>query len=220
MTEALIIPAMVCAGVLVLGVATHRAFSIKGPWGNISVGSGAGKDRCAACRGRVVDAMDAMWAVRIDLRAAQNKHSENAMLRLAGHLADQFELKMRLCCPASDSVIVHFDRFNAKVKECMWSKILPGLRQVYRENHIAEKSAQEWSTHKNGIVLTVRAEVMAFARDEWLPVPGMGKEIFLDFLADQWPAIERELYATLDNARTSAIAAQKRVEELSREVRS
>ena len=209
---------------LLLVVALFALFSRKGieislgGGRSISIGrSGSGSSGCDACKAAISKAAteqaEAIFQIRSGLMFRQLKYAENAMDKIEVRMCDEYANHLLSRNVDGDPKgSAHFEVYRSRVERFVRGHVIPGLRAVYQENHIAEKSDLEWQAHKAHVIETCRMDLCKFIDDEFTPLGDMSRREVEEFHSSRWHVMEAVMHECLDRARMMAKQAHSDID--------
>ena len=102
-----------------------------------------------------------------------------------------------------------------KIGRAFYTELLPGVRQMLKENHLAQREDTEFMKYKALATSTIRAGLMSFVDAEYIDqysVPRMDKRKFFEQAFDA--IVDIELRTELDSARDLARIYEKDIQEI------
>ena len=153
--------------------------------------------------------------MRYELVFRQLKYAENAMEKVTHRICDEYadclNKTVGLQDPKDDWA---WEIYRCKVERFIRGNLIAGLRKVYQENHIAEKSDLEWLNHKNHITETIHIDLATFIDTEFYACHGLTRRQLEDFHEARWDSIQGVLRDCLDNARVMAKTTYDEIQDI------
>ena len=148
--------------------------------------------------------------MRFDLLFRQIKYAENAMEKVLAKVCDDYaQLLEQYTKSKNINVDIKCDYsfiiYKFKVEQFIHDHLIMGLKAVYKENHIAEKSELEWMAHKNHIIETIKLDLIKYVDEEFMACHGISREAVRNFHLEHWAYIADVVRECLDNARIMAL---------------
>lgn len=101
-----------------------------------------------------------------------------------------------------------------KIELCLLTRVLPGIEQMMRENHLAEKTDAEFELYKNKSIVAIRTDIFRFIESNFMPGYSIKREDQYKFFADRFIHISSELDRCFNQARTLAINCSNGIIEI------
>lgn len=102
-----------------------------------------------------------------------------------------------------------------KIQLCLLTRVLPGVKQMLIENHLAEKGLDaEWELYKNQATLTIKADIFRFIESNFISGYSIKREDQYRFFADRWIFISSELDRCFNQSRSLAIELTNKTIEI------
>lgn len=148
--------------------------------------------------------------MRFDLLFRQIKYAENAMEKVLAKVCDDYAVLLEqytrqkgidVDIKADYSFII----YKYKVNNFIDNHLISGLKSVYKENHIAEKSELEWMAHKTHISETIKLDLIKYVDEEFMACHGISRDAVRNFHIERWGYIADVIRECLDNARIMAL---------------
>lgn len=148
--------------------------------------------------------------MRFDLLFRQIKYAENAMSKVLSKVCDDYAHLLEQYTKLKNIDIdikgdYSFIIYKFKVDKFINDHLIMGLKAVYKENHIAEKSELEWMAHKNHIIETIKLDLIKYVDEEFMACHGISREAVRNFHLERWGYIADVIRECLDNARIMAL---------------
>ena len=208
----------VVAALAFVALRTNRRISLRvGDGKGLTVGEESRK--CEDCRAlllaELTDKADALARVRNETVSRQLKYAENALDVVASALCDDYARELLAPHIEGDpKSSPYYEVYQARVDRFIRGRVVAGLRQVYIENHIAERTEKDWASHKAHVVTVIQADLKRYIDCEFSPVGEMKRADVEAFHVDRWPKISTLLTDSLDKAREIAIEAHKEMKRI------
>lgn len=157
--------------------------------------------------------------MRFDLLFRQIKYAENSMEKVLAKVCDDYAILLDKFTKTKNLTIdikgdYSYIIYKYKVEAFISRHLINGLKSVYKENHIAEKSEMEWMAHKSHIIETIKLDLIKYVDEEFMACHGISREAVRDFHLNQWAYIADVLRDCLDNARIMALVNQSKINEV------
>lgn len=156
--------------------------------------------------------------MRYDLVFRQLKFAENAMEKVTHKMCDDYAIFLTstniIPTPTDPKDDWAWEIYRCKVDKFIRANLIAGLRKVYQENHIAEKSELEWINHKNHIIETIHLDLAKFIDDNFYSCHGLSRKQLEDFHESRWGYIADILRDCLDQARIMACSTKKEIDDI------
>lgn len=156
--------------------------------------------------------------MRYDLVFRQLKFAENAMEKVTHKMCDDYAIFLIsaniIPAPTDPKDDWAWELYRCKVEKFIRINLIAGLRKVYQENHIAEKSELEWINHKNHIIETIHLDLAKFIDDNFYACNGLTRKQLGDFHESRWGYIADILRDCLDQARIMACSVKKEIDDI------
>lgn len=157
--------------------------------------------------------------MRFDLLFRQIKYAENSMEKVIAKVCDDYALLLDKFTKTKNLTIdikgdYSYIIYKYKVEAFISRHLITGLKSVYKENHIAEKSEMEWMAHKTHIIETIKLDLIKYVDEEFMACHGISREAVRDFHLNQWSYIADVIRDCLDNARIMALVNQTKINEV------
>jgi hypothetical protein len=174
--------------------------------------------RCGACRMRIFEAtkkrVKTIIRIREDLYNAQVKYSDNKLDFLTQKITDDYISLLSKYKESSDyKMESSFLLYRYKVLSFRYNVLGDRVETLIRENHILDKSTEQWKDHKQQFLEGLRAEMGQFVdtqhRSEEVP-----REALESFHEDRWPFISGKIVEILDHARSLALEYEIKIKEV------
>ena len=148
--------------------------------------------------------------MRFDLLFRQIKYAENSMSKVLSIVCDDYAQLLEQYTKSKNIDVdikcdYSFIIYKFKVDKFIHDHLINGLKSVYKENHIAEKSEMEWMAHKNHIIETVKLDLIKYVDEEFMACHGISREAVRNFHIERWGYIADVIRECLDNARIMAL---------------
>lgn len=199
--------------VLAISLFTSRTFSFRFGRGR-AVTIGGKKEpaaRCDECKAITIrearELAESIAQKKSELIFRQLKYAENALGQIFPMLCTDYAESL-LCgnVQGEPKDSPYYDVYCGRVDKFIRCIVIAGLRQVYQENHIAEKTPKEWDDHKRHVIQAIRADMLRYIDAEFTPVGGMTRADVERFHADRWKVFEKLINDSMDKAREFAQA--------------
>lgn len=160
--------------------------------------------------------------MRFDLLFRQIKYAENSMEKVLAKVCDEYATLLEQYTKSQNLQIdiksdYSFIIYKYKVQNFIQKHLLNGLKAVYKENHIAEKSEMEWMGHKNHILETIKLDLIKYVDEEFMACHGISREAVRNFHIERWGYIADVLRECLDNARIMALDNQIKINNVKKQ---
>ena len=157
--------------------------------------------------------------MRFGLLFRQIKYAENSMEKVIAKVCDDYALLLDKFTKSQNLIIdvksdYSYILYKYKVEAFISKHLINGLKSVYKENHIAEKSEMEWMAHKTHIIETIKLDLVKYVDEEFMACHGISREAVINFHLNQWAYIADVVRDCLDNARIMALANQSKINEV------
>lgn len=148
--------------------------------------------------------------MRFDLLFRQIKYAENSMSKVLSKVCDDYANLLDQYTKSKNINVdikgdYSFIIYKFKVEKFINEHLINGLKAVYKENHIAEKSELEWLAHKNHIIETIKLDFINYVDLEFMACHGISRESVRNFHIERWGYIADIVRECLDNARIMAL---------------
>lgn len=162
--------------------------------------------------------------MRFDLLFRQIKYAENSMSKVLSKVCDDYanlldqytkSQKLNIDIKCDYSFII----YKFKVEKFINEHLINGLKAVYKENHIAEKSELEWLAHKNHIIETIKLDLINYIDLEFMACHGISRESMRNFHIERWGYIADIIRECLDNARIMALDNANKIDSVKKQSR-
>lgn len=162
--------------------------------------------------------------MRFDLLFRQIKYAENSMSKVLTKVCDEYAMLLEQYTKSKNLDIdikgdYSFIIYKFKVEKFIHDHLINGLKAVYKENHIAEKSELEWMAHKNHIIETVKLDLIKYVDEEFMACHGISRESVRNFHLERWGYIADVIRECLDNARIMALDNAVKIDAVKKQSR-
>lgn len=162
--------------------------------------------------------------MRFDLLFRQIKYAENSMSKVLTKVCDEYAMLLEQYTKSKNLDIdikcdYSFIIYKFKVEKFIHDHLINGLKSVYKENHIAEKSELEWMAHKNHIIETVKLDLIKYVDEEFMACHGISRESVRNFHLERWGYIADVIRECLDNARIMALDNAVKIDAVKKQSR-
>lgn len=201
----------IVATILLVVVVAKKSINVK--WGDKTFDIG-GKLNPETVEEITKKRVKTIMQMRYDLVFRQLKYAENVMEKVVHKMCDDYAHLLTKYAPPDCDIKSDYgyELYQMKVEKFIRCRLIAGLRKVYNENHIAEKSDLEWVAHKNHVVETARLDLMKFIDEEYYPCYGIKRDVIEAFHEDRWLYITTILMDILDNARIMSVRMASEIE--------
>ena len=153
--------------------------------------------------------------MRYELVFRQLKYAENALEKVTHRVTDDYAAFLEATLGIKDAKEDWaWEIYRCKVERFVRGNLIAGLRKVYQENHITEKSELEWLNHKNHITETIRLDLASYIDDNFYACHGLTRKQLEDFHEARWESIAQVIRDCLDNARVMAKTTYDEIQQI------
>jgi hypothetical protein len=195
---------------------TKKQFKLKMGDKEMSVGSPEddAKDppldskKCQECKQKVFDAtrkrVKTIARLREELLRTQMRYATNKFDFMTRTICDEYIVLLAKYITSSDlKMEKSYLLFKSKFLDFRFNIMEPRIESILLENHILEKTTDQWKEHKNQILEGVSADVGKFLEVHY-SCEDVPREDLESFIKDKWPFISGKVVEILDNARYQA----------------
>lgn len=201
----------VLATLLIVVLFTKRTVTI----GSLKITGEDPKEAAREAERITKERVKTVMQMRYELVFRQLKYAENAMEKVTHRVTDDYAAFLEATLGIKDAKEDWaWEIYRCKVERFVRGNLIVGLRNVYQENHIAEKSELEWLTHKNHIIETVHLDLSSYIDDNFFACHGLTRKQLEDFHEARWDGIAQVLRDCLDQARVMAKATYDEIQEI------
>lgn len=164
------------------------------------------KERIKSTEEITKERVKAVMQMRHELVFRQMKYCENATEKVVHKVCDEYATLIKGYAPAGVDIKSDwsYEIYRCKTEKFVRDRMLPGLRRVFIDNHIAEKSDIAWIAHKTHIIETIHLDLASFIDEEYYPCHSIPRDVVEKFHEDRWIYIADVIRDCLDNARVMA----------------
>ena len=146
----------------------------------------------------------------------QMKYFENGLERTKIMLQDDYKKWLAERKPHSSDIATDLEYIVVvdKIQLCLLNRMLPGVKQMLIENHLAEKTDAEWELYKTQSILTIKADIFRFIETNFISGYSVKRDEQYRFFADRWIFISTELDRCFNQSRTLAIELTNKTSEI------
>lgn len=205
---------LIVIALAVIGIFTKKTIKLGSL--EISGDSDKIKDKIKSTEDITKQRVKTVMQMRYDLIFRQLKYAENAMEKITHKMCDDYAIFLQSQCkingdPKDDWA---WEMYRCKAEKFIRGNLIAGLRKVYQENHIAEKSELEWLNHKNHITETIHLDLSKFLDDNFYACHGLSRKALEDFHESRWSVLADVIRDCLDQARIMAISTQNEIKQI------
>lgn len=166
---------------------------------------------CLLCKvavsSRATDASVREYTLRNELLDRQMTGLENTIKRLIRMLEVDYLVFLKLYRPDKEELIddLEYLLVSEKIKRSMYSLLVPAVRAMLKQNHLASKTDSEWRVYKRVALETLQAGFLGFVDEEYTTSYKVPRDNKRGHFEKQLPRVLREIEITLDDSRRLAI---------------
>ena len=175
--------------------------------------------KCTLCKYQVANGtrrgIEGIRDKQLELLDRQMKSVENMCTRLKDTLCTSYLPFLQKFCPTADNRGWEMMLVSEKIGRAFYTQLLPGMRQMLKENHLAQREDIEFLKYKDLAISTIRAGLMSFVDAEYIDqysVPRIDKRKFFEQAFDT--LIDQSIRIELDSARDLARIYEKDIQEI------
>lgn len=164
----------------------------------------SGDTKCILCKYQVAESVKQAYTtirdMQLELLDRQMKSVENMGTRVTRIFETEYLefLKKQRPDMVFDVRGWEMRLVSEKIKRAFYQHLIPGIRQMLKENHLAQRTDMEFEKYKQLSIDTMKAGIMAFVEVEYIEQYSLSREVKAKFFALGYdnvlaPAINAEL---------------------------
>lgn len=166
--------------------------------------------QCDLCRFKISEEVrtttNRVRDLRLELLDRQMKSFENLADRVVYTVTQGYMALVQHYIPAAVIECQEVRLMQANASQAMHQILLPGIRQILKENHLAQRTPEEWVEYKTTTLATVRTAMLGFTAERYAVGYAIPRdEVFAFFTLAYDGSMEPALHLELDRARDLAI---------------
>ena len=206
----------IIAGIIIIALGSTRKLGLKiGDKATLDLGEATDvRSKVAAAYQRGIDAQRRRQDIIEDTMRQQLKHSQATLDAAADEMCDRYATEVLVPLGVkSPKDTAHYELYRWRVRSFVGA-LLGILRETYDENHIAEKTEKEWSTHKHAVATRCMCAMRSRIDQDYSPIDGVTREEVDAFHERNSGLVQAPLMICLNNARYVAQQAHSKLQEI------
>lgn len=180
--------------------------------------------KCSLCKFKVAEVVkqvtNSVRDLRWDLLDRQMKLVENMCERLTHTLGKRYFEFLRTYRADADFEDWEMRMVRLKIELAMKAYLIPGMRSMLKENHLADRTDdEEWTGYKRTTMDTIEASLMAYVSTSYIKQYSVPREAKYDHFRNEFNlVVVPEIHRTLDEARALAIIYENDIRRIEQSV--